>query len=241
MINKNIIQTYNSDIKNLPYEAKECIKKWKDKNPSWNYMYFGEQDRLSFIEKNFDSEWIFLYNKLPLGIMKANLFKYMSLYILGGLYVDLDHIPNMPIEKWLDLNKKFVLVGDEDEKEFIFSIAVIASESKNIILKSVLDTVKEKIIENNFKKNIKQSVFEITGEIAFTKGIKKILDPESKIHLTQNYEYYNNSENAKRMNFYCFGGKDKNIFRGNAISNMDAANNWNNYLNWWKEADKFDS
>ena len=67
MINKNIIQTYNSDIKNLPYEAKECIKKWKDKNPSWNYMYFGEQDRLSFIEKNFDSEWIFLYNKLIYG------------------------------------------------------------------------------------------------------------------------------------------------------------------------------
>ena len=81
MIQKNIIQTYELEYKNLPQEALVNIKRWKELNPEWNYMYFSNIDRENFIKFNFDYKWFKIYKDLPLGIMKANLFKYLSLYI----------------------------------------------------------------------------------------------------------------------------------------------------------------
>jgi mannosyltransferase OCH1-like enzyme len=235
MITKNIIQTYESELNDLPQEAYDCIQKWKFLNPGWNYLYFSENDRLKFVKDNFGKEWLNLYKKLPLGIMKANVFKYMSLFIYGGLYADLDHLPNVSIESWLDLNKKFVLVGDEEDPSFIFSIAVFASEPNSNILKSILSIVKKNIKNNNFSNIDKYSVLQMTGEIPFSEG--KIIDPQKQINVNQGHEYYNKTEIANKIGFYCFGGKDWDIFRGKAVTNLDAANNWKNkYKSWWEEA-----
>lgn len=240
MIQKNIIQTYESEFENLPAEAKNNILKWKSMNPDWNYLYFSENDRISFIKKEYDNSIYSMYINLPLGIMKANFFTYLALYKLGGLYTDIDHSPNISIENWLDLNKSFVVAMDEDEEDFIFSIAVIASEKNNKILSSIIEQVIESLNKYKLEPVNRYLVFKTTAEISFTKGIKKILDPEKTIPSNGAHDMYNNTKYAKEFGFYCFGGLDKNIFRGVAISNLDGANNWKiKYNSWWEKADSF--
>ena len=102
MIQKNIIQTYELEYKNLPQEALVNIKRWKELNPEWNYMYFSNIDRENFIKFNFDYKWFKIYKDLPLGIMKANLFKYLSLYKTG---VKIIGIPNIETTRYNEIYK----------------------------------------------------------------------------------------------------------------------------------------
>ena len=240
MIQKNIIQTYELEYKNLPQEALVNIKRWKELNPEWNYMYFSNIDRENFIKFNFDYKWFKIYKDLPLGIMKANLFKYLSLYIYGGIYADLDLYQNKPIDSWLPKNKNFIISADETEDEFIFSIAVIASSKKNKIMESVINYFEKNIKFIDVKNIDRYSVLKYTGELVFLNGIKSFIDPENKILPSEKSEIYNNLDFSKKIGFHSFGAKDWELFRGDAMTNLDAANNWNNgYKNWWQEADSY--
>lgn len=238
MIPNNIIQNYESSIDDLPIQALGNIIEWKNLNPNWNHLYFDKDQRAEFVKNNFGDSWFKIYQNLPLNIMKANVFKYMSLYILGGLYSDLDRFPNKSIESWLDLNKSFVLCGDSSEPDFIFSIQILTAEPKHFILESVLNVV-ENNIKNIKEKNIDRfSVLQLTGEVAFTKGIKKAIDPLSICKKNDGAKVYNSLTLAKEKGFYCF--EDDYIFTNDVAIDLDGAFNWKNgYKNWWEEADEF--
>ena len=238
MIPKNIIQNYESKIDELPEQAINNISSWKKLNPNWNYLYFDSSERLNFIKNNFDNKWIDIYETLPLNIMKANLFKYMSLYIYGGVYIDLDRFPNQTIESWLDLEKKFVVCGDSEEYDFIFSIQIFASEPKNFILESILNCVEEKIKNIKNKKIDRFSVLQLTGEVPFTEGIKNAIDPTKILKRNDGPIKYNNLKTAAEFGFYCF--ENDKMFTDIVAKDLDGACNWKNkYKNWWEEADNF--
>lgn len=236
---KNIIQTNNCNFNDLPQEAHINIKKWQQLNPNWKYLYFDEDQRLNFVKEHFDKECLTIYKNLPLDIMKANLFRYMSLYIHGGLYADLDMHPSKPINHFIKESDNFVVVADHEELELLFCIQVIYCSKNNKIMKNIIQTTINTLKNNN---DIVNRYYVLnTTELPFSDVMKKILDPDKKIKKIDRYIKYNESDKAKEHGFRCLGDKKWKIENVDLIIDCDGAKNWNNYTNWWKSADEYNS
>ena len=110
----NIFQTFK-DKKKIPFRMKEAINSWILKNPEYNYYFFDDVDIDSYL-KHFDcSDFSFsneqlshAYNKLFQGAGKADIFRLMIIYDLGGVYMDVDTTCINPLSTFVDPSDEVV-------------------------------------------------------------------------------------------------------------------------------------
>ena len=86
-IPKIIHQMWNT--KEIPKEVIFCTESWNRLNPDWKYMFWTNESMDLFVKENFPDIY-YTYNAYNLIIMKADLFRLLVLYKLGGVYADLD-------------------------------------------------------------------------------------------------------------------------------------------------------
>ena len=173
MIPKIIWQTYESEYNNLPIKAKEMSNSWQIQNKDWEHKYVSGEERSIFVKKYFGKEWHDIYNSYKVNVLRADLWRYMCLYVHGGLYCDLDMFCKKPIESWLDINSKFVVSVEPNEMGYTQSI--FASEPKSLFLKDLLDLIKSRYYENRQYNNvIDYEIYEVGYKI-FTESIDKTL------------------------------------------------------------------
>ncbi len=74
-----------------------CNEKWRgyqqklqSLHPDWTYKLWTDEDNLLFV-KNEYPDFYDIFVKLPKNIMRADVIRYLLLYRLGGLYMDLDY------------------------------------------------------------------------------------------------------------------------------------------------------
>lgn len=87
--------------------------RWIAQNPGLEIVLFNDFEMNDFIDKYLiDPDLLNFVKKLPVMGMVADFFRYLALYELGGIYVDIDIEPHTPINKWPDFpfNKKSVLI-----------------------------------------------------------------------------------------------------------------------------------
>ena len=58
--------------------------------PGWTYILMTDTDNRQFVQEFFPG-FLSTYDKLPYPIMRADAIRYMWLYIIGGVYADLDY------------------------------------------------------------------------------------------------------------------------------------------------------
>ncbi|KAI4261824.1 MAG: hypothetical protein L6R42_002984, partial [Xanthoria sp. 1 TBL-2021] len=82
---------------------------WKQRNPDWAIQRFDDKAMDDWIETNlgtptdlaFDKTVILdVYNQLPRGILKSDVFRYLMIPLKGGVYADPDTSSVMPIAEW---------------------------------------------------------------------------------------------------------------------------------------------
>jgi mannosyltransferase OCH1-like enzyme len=217
MIPKFIWQTYESEYKDLPTLAKTCANSWQEKNPNWEYRYVSGKERSDFVLNNFGQEWFTIYNSYKTNILRADLWRYMCLYINGGLYADLDILCKEPIEHFFDLNYNFV--ASEEPSGPGYSQMIFASNSKNIFLENVLNNIKVKYYEKNIYSNIVDYVTNEVGYIVFTDSITQTI--ASKEIYENTFMLYKDQEAKKIHNqsIKNYGaGKKEKVFGPNYIA-----------------------
>ena len=212
MIPKIIWQTYECNYEKLLPEIKELTESWKNKNKNWEYSYMSSDDRDNFVLNNFGEEWFEIFNNCELGIVKANIWRCMVLYIYGGVYCDLDTICNEPIDTWIKDKYQMTCSRDDDGNPDEYNINVFASKPNSNALKDILDILKNNIIN---KKITKDNVIELTGETLWHNTIKG---------------------NEDKYNIYCYE-KGSNIFNGLAVTHLGTKKKWDNkgYIQWTRE------
>ena len=217
MINKIIWQTYESEYDELPDKAKECVESWKSLNPNWKFRYVSGKERSLFVEKHFGQEWKYIYDSYKLDVLRSDLWRYMCLYINGGLYSDLDMVCKKPIESWLNVNSKFVVSSEPNIWGYTQSI--FASEPFSVFLKEILNSIKEKYYQNTEYKNVIDYEVNEVGYIIFTNSILKTLEK--------------NKDGVQE-----FLGEDSNIIHTDSIQHYYAGNGnifGSNYKSWKTE------
>jgi len=87
MIPKIIHQIWNTDI--IPSEWQEFVLSWHRHNPGWRYYLWSAEARKAYISANIPG-YLKTYNRFRRNVQKADVFRYIVLERMGGLYVDLD-------------------------------------------------------------------------------------------------------------------------------------------------------
>lgn len=197
MIPKIIHQTY-SDKSKIPAIFRSNIEELICRNPDWEYRFYDDEGRASFILNEYGEDMLCLDRRIDsrYGAARADFFRYLLLYRVGGVYLDIkstvvgrlssvigddvsylisqwDNGPNGR-EKGAGIHPKY---GVDSEYQQWFIVA----EKGHPYLAAVIDRVCHNIRNYNaLESRVGMSgVLRTTGPIAYTLAIKPILDMHS--------------------------------------------------------------
>jgi alpha 1,6-mannosyltransferase len=124
---------------------------FKQLNPNHTYMFFDDKQAEEFVRQHMPPDIIHAYEIMPIPVLKADYFRYIAIYILGGVYTDLDTECVRPIEKWTgnSTNVNFIVAVEADTPNFkpffVRSLQLcqwtFASIPKHPILKRMIDNI----------------------------------------------------------------------------------------------------
>lgn len=140
MIPKIIHQTWKND--KIPSEWKGFVKKLKKLNPDWSYRLWTDDDCLTFVEEEFP-DFIETYKGFSKNIMRADVIRYLIMYKIGGVYLDLDY----EVLKPFDFGEHRVVLPYNRQKEFGDNYdgignCIFASEPGHPFWRDVIDQLK---------------------------------------------------------------------------------------------------
>jgi mannosyltransferase OCH1-like enzyme len=256
MIPKKIWQTYKTNFNDLPDYAMSAAETWINKNPDWQYNYMSDEDVMDFVSDNFGKTWLNIFGSCPLGVMRADIWRIMILYINGGMYTDLDTVCNIPASSWFnELSDKRVILNAEHEihiQQWTF-----LSENNHPVFSYMLENIEEGF--NNPDYSNPHFVHAMTGPGIFTKSILKFLDMwiaadsvdgeiykydewaqfnKHKLNLINDVDLVNSSDMAKEYGIYLI--PSHRFFHNQVSRHLYGSQSWDDgrYDQWIVERDK---
>ncbi len=108
-IPKIIHQTYFTH--DLPAEIAENVASLKLKNPEWSYRLYDDNDIVAFIKENYGSNILRYYFKInkSYGAARADFFRYLLMYCVGGVYLDIKSSVGPPLKDVIRPGDKMIL------------------------------------------------------------------------------------------------------------------------------------
>ena len=85
-----------------PFEQCASAQRWRQKHADLDYQYFDDHACRHFLMQHWGERVARAFEGLRPGAFKADLFRYAFLYHEGGLYVDLDMTPVVPLTAILE-------------------------------------------------------------------------------------------------------------------------------------------
>jgi mannosyltransferase OCH1-like enzyme len=171
VIPRNIFQTHKSKkyVLGKP-KVLNAILSWKKFQPFYDYYFYDDQDCENFMREKMKGDIYKAYDRLPMAVMKADLWRYCIIYYYGGIYADTDTICRIPPH--LFINDSLLTIVPENS---VHLCQWVFSASKNSpILKSIIDLSVKRILEMTEIKG-EHITHHLTGPGVFTDGIEKYL------------------------------------------------------------------
>lgn len=215
LIPKIIHQTSYHKYSELPNELIENIKKMKEMNPDYEYRYYDNDDIIQFITNNYDTETLNLYNNINdcYGAAKADFFRYLLIYKVGGIYLDIKSSIKKPLNTIIKPYDEFLLTSWETKEWHTYNpIAffyyqynkiktgfgeftqwMVVSVHNHPFLKAVIEQCKNNLKNYSIQiiKEIGQNlILQQTGPIMYSNTILNILNNHN---YTFKYNKYNDA------------------------------------------------
>ncbi len=142
-LRKTIWQTYRSR-EALPKASLPLLDSWRDRNPDWEVVFHDDKAIRELFENHLPL-YLDLFDGMPMGVMKADLWRYAVIFVHGGLYADIDTGCNMGLNQWLRHGKGGELhVACENNHPFFCQWAFAAPAGHPALLK-VLELISNRI------------------------------------------------------------------------------------------------
>lgn len=179
-IPKNIWHTYKS-FEQLPTRSLPCINSWVSLNPGWGQQFYSDADILEFFQNFFAPEITDLLHSLPLGVMKADLWRYAMLWEFGGIYTDIDTVCVEPLDTWLDAtNGKGLQVACESGHPYFCQWTIVAAP-RHPALKHAIDLIGERVAATGgVDESMPHYVHHYTGPDLWTAAIQRYLGSDEE-------------------------------------------------------------
>ncbi len=164
-------------------------------NPQWRHVLYDDNDGATFISDHYGSDMLGYYNRInpTYGVARADLFRYLALYKLGGVYLDIKSTATRPLDDVLSPDDEYLLShwsnkeghphkgwGRHHPRHGIdqeYQQWHIVAAPGHPFLKAVIERVKKNIdAYDPMKQGFgKRGVLQVTGPIAYTLAIKSAL------------------------------------------------------------------
>jgi GR25 family glycosyltransferase involved in LPS biosynthesis len=113
---------------------------WKKLNPDYEIALFDNKLCEEFLEKEFSYLHKEIFKYIPDGPIKADFWRLCVLYKNGGVYIDADNEPLLPLRDFIESNVDFVTCSSYwDKMNFNFNPNFIIAKAGEKILKDSID------------------------------------------------------------------------------------------------------
>jgi mannosyltransferase OCH1-like enzyme len=147
-IPKIIWQTCLSDYNDLPEYVKVCSDSWKNNNEGWEYRYLTHEDCYKMILDNYDQDMADIYLNIDHPQIKADFWRYLSIYKFGGVYIDIDVISFSNIDSFLPQDKDAFFIPIKNpiaDRKTEYAMWFFGCSPENPILKEVIELMISKL------------------------------------------------------------------------------------------------
>ena len=185
--NFNIIQTWKTE--QIPRKYKKFFNSVRSMNPHANFMFFTDKEIENFVMENFP-QYSKLFNNFDFKIQKIDFFRYLAVYLHGGVYLDLDMYMTMPFDYPFFENDcvfpiEYLKNGDKilqnkGFKRIIGNYGFYATP-RHPFLKFIVDQIEENLKTFKYLKKTRKDKFILytTGPVAVTNAYIDFKDKES--------------------------------------------------------------
>lgn len=217
MIPRNIFQTHKSRQYILnKVKIKNAVASWSKYANQFNYFFYDDQKCDEFM-KIFDKKIYSAYCKLPLAVMKADLWRYCIIYHFGGIYADTDTICKIHPDIFITDCLTIVPENEVHLCQWVFS-----APKDCPILKTVIDLSVERILKITEIKG-EHIIHYLTGPGVFTDGIEKYLRENGMPTFQDRKQYYKYPKELKVFNY--------NFFHKNIVQHLFSGNDDDGWCN----------
>lgn len=235
-----LYQTYITEETDLVEDAKHARSTWADLHPEGLQMsYTDDKNMLEFMEANFDARVVKAFNSMPLGVMKADFWRYAVIYINGGLYADVDVVPKMNMSSWFKKQKGrrpmtweeagcSMLLGFENDAHV--SNWAFAAVKQHPVLNRTIELIVDRA-EGGIDTSMHDFVHYHTGPGVITSGLHQY-SSETSDSCTGNPKYTDMIK--MHGSNICIMSEDR---WKNTVQNLYGSQNWHgNYSRWIDQA-----
>lgn len=131
----------------LPAEYQACRASWLEANPEWKIELVTNQESRALFAEHLP-HLLELFDRLPLGVMKADMWRYAVLLIHGGVYADVDTYCRAPIESWLSPSSQSLLHICCEEGTPWFCQWTMSAPAGHPVLKTALELIAERVVSD---------------------------------------------------------------------------------------------
>ena len=159
----NVIYFCDKTINTLSSQQADL---WKRLNPNYEIKLYDNQQCRTFLLETYGELYVNIFDFLKDGPIKADFWRICILYTYGGVYSDIDNIPIIAINDFIEEGIDF-LTCSAYMGEMAFNPNFIISNKDNIILKKCIEWYIDK-----YKNNHEYSYWEWSIMKTFTDVLK---------------------------------------------------------------------
>lgn len=138
---RKIWQTWKVDPLNFEERDLNTARTWTSKNPGYRYEVLTDQNDILYVETHFGPHGInrpdivYVYKTLTAKIIKADLLRYLVMYIEGGVYTDIDVEALKPMERFIpdryDERDIDMIIGVEIDEPELHDHPILGQKSES--------------------------------------------------------------------------------------------------------------
>jgi mannosyltransferase OCH1-like enzyme len=227
MIPKIIWQTYRT--RSLPTTAAAASESWRRLNPDWKYSFWDDDEIAAFMDQEFPGDLSELFHALPIGVMRADVWRYAVLQRRGGVYADIDTLCSVPIASWGTSGARLMV---SLENKIHFCQWTIAAESGHPVFDLVLRLIVERA-RPGIDLSSEHFVHEHTGPGIWTRAMRQILNLEN-LPVAEIYQKHRNAAALAGIRILPMGTFERGLVR-HAFGSI--AFRGEGYASWTEERD----
>lgn len=210
--------------RDLPAPIAANVARLRAANPGWEYRFYDDSDRQAFILRECGERFLAAYRRIDpaYGAARADLFRYLLMYRVGGVYLDIKSSTNRPLDQIAAAAHGFQLAkwdnapgGKHPNWGLHAALAdvpggefqqwhIIAAPGHRF-LAAVIDVVLDNIARYRpWRDDVgRDGVIKLTGPIAFTRAITPLLGgddyrlADSNANLGLEYSMFGNTDHQQ--------------------------------------------
>jgi mannosyltransferase OCH1-like enzyme len=202
----------------LPPELQASTEALRQRNPGWEYRFYDDADIVDFIRTAYGERMLACYQRIDkrYGATRADLFRYLLMYKVGGVYLDIKSSATLPLDSVLRPDDRYLLSNWSESEDPSatwgrhydldsipggeFQQWFIACVPGHPYLKAVLDTViaNLSLYDPSLHGVGKNGALRTAGPIPYTLAIHRVLQQhphrraDSRHELGFEYNVYRN-------------------------------------------------